>query len=290
MVAASSESSPGPSFHFPMNEEETELWFYQHNTIVILAFVSGASFVSLIIIFALFFFCRWRKRQQVDDTGSSIGSTIVYSIEQDKVSISPAMEKHMEHILLLDDMTGLLPPCLLALRASHAATRAMAQKEILLRNVSELETVQRAIHHIPELLDAAMVAMMEPNIQPPEVEARMVGLCLGVEHLAGLLQLLGGDTRRQEVLKEVKVGKDDAKEIRMIMERGQDDEERRQGLIKDQLHVLSTQVDLIKVRAAMWKGGRLLQPMLTAESQYFDILKSIQSPYIKTRKEYRGPV
>ena len=25
---------------------------------------------------------RWRKRQQVDDSGSSIGSTIVYSIEQ----------------------------------------------------------------------------------------------------------------------------------------------------------------------------------------------------------------
>ena len=38
------------------------------------------------------------------------------------------------------------------------------------RNVSELETVQKAIHHIPELLDAAMAAMMETNIQPPEVE------------------------------------------------------------------------------------------------------------------------
>ena len=130
------------------------------------------------------------------------------------------------------------------------------------RNVSELETVQRAIHHIPELLDAAMAAMMEPNIQPPEVEvfklqfqlswhivyafrfkARMVALCLGVEHLAGLLQLLGGD-RRQEVLKEVRVVKDDVKEIRMIRERGQDDEERRQGVIKDQLHVLSTQVGI----------------------------------------------
>ena len=69
----------------------------------------------------------------------------------------------------------------------------------------------------------------------------MVALCLGVEHLAGLLQLLGGD-RRQEVLKEVKVVKEDAKDIRMIKERGQDDEERRQGVIKDQLHVLNTQV------------------------------------------------
>ena len=71
----------------------------------------------------------------------------------------------------------------------------------------------------------------------------MVALCLGVEHLAGLLQLLGGE-RRQEVLKEVRVVKDDAKEIRMIKERGQDDEERRQGVIKDQLHVLSTQVGI----------------------------------------------
>ena len=43
-------------------------------------------------------------------------------------------------------------------------------KKFSSRNVSELETVQRAIHHIPELLDAAMAAMMETNIQPPEVE------------------------------------------------------------------------------------------------------------------------
>ena len=69
----------------------------------------------------------------------------------------------------------------------------------------------------------------------------MVALCLGVEHLAGLLQLLGGD-RRQEVAKEVKIVKEDVKEIRMVKERGQDDEERRQAVIKDQLHVLSTQV------------------------------------------------
>ena len=72
----------------------------------------------------------------------------------------------------------------------------------------------------------------------------MIALCLGVEHLAGLLQLLGGD-RRQEVLKEVKVVKEDARDIRMIKERGQDEEERRQGVIKDQLHVLNTQVGKI---------------------------------------------
>ena len=76
----------------------------------------------------------------------------------------------------------------------------------------------------------------------------MVALCLGVEHLAGLLQLLGGD-RRQEVAKEVKVVKEDAKEIRMVKERGQDDEERRQAVIKDQLHVLSTQVNKTLQRA-----------------------------------------
>ena len=77
----------------------------------------------------------------------------------------------------------------------------------------------------------------------------MVALCLGVEHLGGLLQLLGGD-RRQEVLKEVRIGKDDAKEIRMIRERGQDDEERRQGVIRDQLHVLSTQVSITLQRSS----------------------------------------
>ena len=35
----------------------------------------------------------------------------------------------------------------------------------------------------------------------------MVGLCLGVEHLAGFLQLVGGD-RKQEVVKDMRVLKD----------------------------------------------------------------------------------
>ena len=36
----------------------------------------------MVIITMIIFGKRWRKRWQVDDTGSSIGSTIVYSIEQ----------------------------------------------------------------------------------------------------------------------------------------------------------------------------------------------------------------
>ena len=35
----------------------------------------------------------------------------------------------------------------------------------------------------------------------------MVALCLGVEHLAGLLQLVGGD-RKQVVVKDMRVMKD----------------------------------------------------------------------------------
>ena len=35
----------------------------------------------------------------------------------------------------------------------------------------------------------------------------MVALCLGVEHLAGLLQLVGGD-RKQDVFKDMRVLKD----------------------------------------------------------------------------------
>ena len=34
----------------------------------------------------------------------------------------------------------------------------------------DLETLQKAIKHIPELLDAAMEALVETNIKPAEVE------------------------------------------------------------------------------------------------------------------------
>ena len=45
----------------------------------------------------------------------------------------------------------------------------------LARTVKDLEVLQRAIKHIPGLVDAVMAALTVPTIHPPEVEARMVG-------------------------------------------------------------------------------------------------------------------
>ena len=111
---------------------------------------------------------RWRSLSLDDDNAST--RSIIYNIEQDKVSISPMVEKHMQHILLLDDITGLLPPSLTALRSAHAITCSIAMRKIVIRNVRDLETLQKAIKHIPTLLDATMEALVETNIKPAEVE------------------------------------------------------------------------------------------------------------------------
>ena len=59
----------------------------------ILAFISGASFVSLVIIMILFLFCRNRRSREDDDISNS---SIVYNIEQDSVNMNPALEKHIQ--------------------------------------------------------------------------------------------------------------------------------------------------------------------------------------------------
>ena len=43
-------------------------------------------------------------------------------------------------------------------------------RKIVIRNVRDLETIQKAIKHIPTLLDATMEALVETNINPAEVE------------------------------------------------------------------------------------------------------------------------
>merc|ERR1711892_40711 len=194
----------------------------QRDVIVILAFISGASFVSLIIILSFFAFCRWRSLSLDDDNAST--RSIIYNIEQDKVSISPMVEKHMQNILLLDDITGLLPPSLTALRSAHAITCGIAMRKIVIRNVRDLETLQKAIKHIPTLLDATMEALVETIIKPAEVEARMVALCIGVEQLVGLVQLL-----------------DNHKQV--------------EGM-KEHLRIMERQLEIIKRRADMWKTDR----------------------------------
>ena len=52
-------------------------------------------------------------------------------------------------------------------------TCGIAMRNIIIRNVKDLETPQKAIKHIPILLDAAMEALVETNIKPAEVEVRM---------------------------------------------------------------------------------------------------------------------
>ena len=132
---------------------------------------------------------RWRSFSDEDDNSSN--RSIIYNIEQDKVTISPVVEKHMQvkkmvvrwktdtkiyffqHILLLDDITGLLPPSLKALRSAHAITCGIAMRNIIIRNIKDLETLQKAIKHIPIILDAAMDALVETNVKPAEAEVSM---------------------------------------------------------------------------------------------------------------------
>ena len=59
----------------------------------ILAFISGASFVSLVIILVLFLYCRTRRSREDDDISNS---SIIYNIEQESVHMNPALEKHIQ--------------------------------------------------------------------------------------------------------------------------------------------------------------------------------------------------
>ena len=88
-----------------------------------------------------------------------------------------------QHILLLDDITGLLPPCLTILRSAHSITCRIASRRVVIRNIRDLHTLQRAIQHIPSLLDTTMEALVEPNIQPAEVEVKkMMTIWFSCEH------------------------------------------------------------------------------------------------------------
>jgi len=122
-----------------------------------------------------------------------------------------------KHILLLDDITGLLPPCLAILRSAHSITCRIASRRVVIRNIRDLHTLQRAIQHIPALLDNTMEALVETNIQPPEVEARMVAMCLGVEQLVGLIQLL--DNHWMEDMQEDLINMD--KQLQIIKRRAE---------------------------------------------------------------------
>ena len=78
---------------------------------------------------------------------------------------------------MLDDITGLLPPCLTILRSAHSITCRIASRRVVIRNIRDLHTLQRAIQHIPSLLDTTMEALVEPNIQPAEVEVKKM-ICI----------------------------------------------------------------------------------------------------------------
>ena len=121
LVMNSSSSSPFISSFYPTWAPPIPGWYDetpkvngQRDVIVILAFISGASFISLIIILSLFAFCRfvwtlllnnvhinclsrWRSFNRDDDTSSS--HSIIYNIEQDRVSFNPIMEKQMQVVL-----------------------------------------------------------------------------------------------------------------------------------------------------------------------------------------------
>merc|ERR1712071_386797 len=80
-------SMPHPRYAWHDDQMSGEPPAGQQDVIVILAFISGASFISLIIILAVFALCRWRSLPHDDDNTSN--HSIIYNIEQDNVSISP---------------------------------------------------------------------------------------------------------------------------------------------------------------------------------------------------------
>merc|ERR1719233_2663892 len=84
-------SLPYPPLHGCHEESEGA---GQQDVIVILAFISGASFITLTILLILCAACRWRAVLEQDDNTST--QSIIYNIEQDKVSINPMVEKHMQ--------------------------------------------------------------------------------------------------------------------------------------------------------------------------------------------------
>ena len=135
-----------------------EITFGHSSIIVILAFISGASFLLLVIILSLFLFGRrravslWRRAEEDNVSNTSI----IYNIEQDTVSITPSLCKQIEEILLADDITGLLEPSLGALKAAHRMMEEMVTRKLVLANLSHLDHLRRSIHHIPVLCDAAI--------------------------------------------------------------------------------------------------------------------------------------
>lgn len=92
----------------------------QSSVIVVLAFISGASFIFLVLIIFLFLFCR---RRTLGEEDSISNTSIVYNIEQDSVSITPSLHRQIQEILLTDDITGLLEPSLTALKVFRSTNR-----------------------------------------------------------------------------------------------------------------------------------------------------------------------
>ena len=56
-----------------------------------------------------------------------------------------------------------------------------------------LNLVRRSITQLPVLCDMAIQALITAEVNPPEVEARMVALGIGLENLVGLLQIWEGN-------------------------------------------------------------------------------------------------
>ncbi len=72
-------------------------------------------------------------------------------------------------------------------------TRPKSDVSVPLRNYRDIATLQRAIRHIPGLLDSAMASLVETNIRPPEVEVSRLffSLCLPTLYLFGYFMTSG---------------------------------------------------------------------------------------------------
>ncbi|XP_023340894.1 uncharacterized protein LOC111710924 isoform X2 [Eurytemora carolleeae] len=172
----------------------------EQTVVTVLAFISGAIFIFLLVLYVgLLMYRRFGQDKPTD-----VACCIVYNIEQDKVCISPETEKKLEHILILDDITGLLPPVLQVLKCVHSLMEQVSSQSLLIRNPKDIGPLERAIRHIPFLLDSAIQTVIVTNIHPPSVDTRIQNLVLGIEQVVGLVSIINLHDNQEFINNEMK--------------------------------------------------------------------------------------
>ncbi|XP_023340890.1 uncharacterized protein LOC111710924 isoform X1 [Eurytemora carolleeae] len=189
----------------------------EQTVVTVLAFISGAIFIFLLVLYVgLLMYRRFGQDKptdvaccivyniEQDKVCLEISCCIVYKIDRAKVCISPETEKKLEHILILDDITGLLPPVLQVLKCVHSLMEQVSSQSLLIRNPKDIGPLERAIRHIPFLLDSAIQTVIVTNIHPPSVDTRIQNLVLGIEQVVGLVSIINLHDNQEFINNEMK--------------------------------------------------------------------------------------